>query len=348
MTAVGMRARRRDEVHFLAAGDGTPLTLIHVCREDAEPTKGAVMLVHGVGMRAESFRPPHRDTIVEALLLDGWDVWMLNWRGSTDLDAVPWVLDDVAQFDIPAGVRHIVTETGSSPIKVVAHCQGAAVTSMAAVTGLLPEVDAIVANGVSLHPVVRPFARVKLRVIRPILSTQQSYVDIAWGDGPEKGIRRVTRNAVRLWHTECRAPGCNMASFALGSGHPALWLHSNLDKATHEWVQTEFGKVPLSYYAQLTASDRAGQYVSVRPGAGRPARYAAAPPKTDARFTLITGAHNHAFLPASQQATMAFLERHQPGRHSLEVIPGYGHADVFLGRGAHVDVFPRILRALNA
>lgn len=345
-TAATTRRVHRDEPHFLAADDGTGLTLIRVSTA-AEPVKGPVMLVHGAGMRAEGFRPPAVRSLVDTLLDDGWDVWMLNWRGSIDLDPVPWTLDDVARYDHPAAVRYILQQTGASSIKAVAHCQGSVSLSMAAVAGLVPEVDTIVSNSVSLHPVVPRFAKVKLQVLRPLMGHRTPFVDVAWGDGPERGLARLTRNVVRVWHAECGSATCNMASFALGSGHPALWRHENLDAATHAWLSREFGKVPFSFYTQLATSERAKQIVSVFDYDGLPGRYADRAPRTEARFTLITGDRNRAFLPASQRATHAYLERHQPGRHTLRVIPGYSHADVIVGRRAHVDVFPHILDALN-
>ncbi|MFB7885352.1 alpha/beta fold hydrolase [Microbacterium sp. NPDC056057] len=341
------RFRHHDEVHFIDAGDGVAITLIRV-RTDAGPTKGPVLLLHGVAMRAESFRPPVARTLVDALLDDGWDVWMLNWRGSTDLDPRPWTLDDVALHDVPSAVRYVLAQTGASSLRAVAHCQGSTALSMAAVSGLVPEVDVIVSNGVSLHPVMPTFARVKLHTLRPLVQRTQSYVDVPWRDGPEGALPRVTRNAVRMWHAECGNASCNMASFALGSGHPALWRHANLDAATHDWVATEFGRVPMSFYAQLAASDRAGQVVPIRAKGGLPVRFTATAPRTQARFALFTGAENRAFLPESQRKTHAYLERHQPGRHSLTVLRGYGHADVFLGARAHIDVYPRVLAELNA
>lgn len=341
------RFRHHDEVHFIDAGDGVAITLIRV-RTDTGPTKGPVLLLHGVAMRAESFRPPVARTLVDALLDDGWDVWMLNWRGSTDLDPRPWTLDDVALHDVPSAVRYVLAQTGASSLRAVAHCQGSTALSMAAVSGLVPEVDVIVSNGVSLHPVMPTFARVKLHTLRPLVQRTQSYVDVPWRDGPEGVLPRVTRNAVRMWHAECGNASCNMASFALGSGHPALWRHANLDAATHDWVATEFGRVPMSFYAQLAASDRAGQVVPIRAKGGLPVRFTATAPRTQARFALFTGADNRAFLPESQRKTHAYLERHQPGRHSLTVLRGYGHADVFLGARAHIDVYPRVLAELNA
>lgn len=337
----------RDEVHFLRTGDGVTLTLIRVRRDDA-PTRGPVLLVHGAGMRAESFRPRGVRTLVDALLNDGHDAWMLNWRGSIDLDPLPWTLDDVALHDLPAAVRHILEETDAASLRIVAHCAGAAAASMASVAGLLPEVDVIVANGVSLHPVVPPAARAKLRILRPLMSGRHPFIDIAWGDGPEKGAPRLTRTLVRAWHVECGNGTCNMASFALGAGHPALWRHANLAPTTHDWLQSEFGKVPMAYYAQLAASERAGQFVALADDPRLPRRFADAPPVGQARFALYAGAHGRAFLPAAQRASLAFLQRHQPERHTLRELPHYGFADVFLGARAHADVFPRILADLAA
>jgi len=59
------------------------------------------------GVRAELFRPPIPRTIVDALLEEGWDVWLLNWRASIDFDPLPWTLCDAAVHDYPIAVRHI-------------------------------------------------------------------------------------------------------------------------------------------------------------------------------------------------------------------------------------------------
>lgn len=338
------RARHRDDVHFLTAGDGVPITLIRV-RGETEPTKPPVLLVHGVAMRAEFFRPPPIRSLVDVLLEDGWDVWLLNWRGSLDLDPLPWTLDDVARHDLPAAIAHLRELTGAATVKVIAHCAGAGAVSMAAVAGLLPEVDTIVANGLSLHVALPGFSRFKLRTVRPVLQKFEPFVDAGWGDGPENFVPFVTRSAVRLWHTECRNPTCNMACFAIGSGSHALWMHSNLDDATHDWLRHEFGKIPMSLYHQLTVSAKAGQLVSVTHGL--PERFADAAPATPARFVLLTGDQNRTFLPAGQHATHAWLNRARPGSSTLHVTPGYSHGDIFIGRRAHRDVFPLILRELN-
>jgi hypothetical protein len=36
-----------------------------------------------------------------------------------------------------------------------------------------------------------------------------------------------------------------------------------------------------------------------------------------------------------------------PGRHELAVLDGYGHVDPFIGKNAHMDVFPQIVDFLK-
>lgn len=112
------RSDHSTEVIPLTAPDGAPLSLVHVgIRSEVGrgPTRGPVMLVHGAGVRAELFRPPLKRTLVDALLDDGWDVWMFNWRASIDFDPLPWTLDDAAVYDYPTAIAHILAATGPIP-----------------------------------------------------------------------------------------------------------------------------------------------------------------------------------------------------------------------------------------
>ncbi|MGA4508537.1 alpha/beta hydrolase [Propionibacteriaceae bacterium G1746] len=335
-----------DEVHFLHADDGVALTLVRV-RGAVEAHRGPVLLLHGAGMRAEMFRPPMPHTFVGALLDDGWDVWLVNWRGSLDLDPLPWTVDDVALHDVPVVVRHVLDQTGAGHVAVVAHCAGAMAASVAVVAGLVPEVSVLVTSGVTLHPVMAPFARLKLHTLRPWLSGHEPYIDAAWGDGPERLVPTITRTAVRWWHTECDNPTCNMASFALGSGRPSSWLHENLNPATHAWLAHEFGRIPMSFYHQLAVSERAHQLVTVTGPADLPTRMADQAPRTTARLALFGGLSNRSFLPESQRMSHSWLQKHRPGKDTLHLLKGYSHTDLFIGKYAYADVFPRMLAELR-
>jgi hypothetical protein len=339
---------RRDhvtEVQPLTALDGRPLTVVHVQGRHA-PTRGPVLVVHGAGVRAELFRPPLRRTFVDALVDDGWDVWLLNWRASIDLDPVPWTLDQAAAYDHPAAVAHVLAATGTDSLKAVVHCQGSTSFMMALAAGLLPQVDTVVSNAVSLHPVVPAFSTFKIGRVAPVVAKALPYVSPAWGDRAPHLTARLMVWFVRATHRECDNAVCRMVSFTYGTGWPALWSHAQLDDETHDWVRGEFGAVPLTFFAQMHRCIQAGHLVSVEGIKSLPKSSVAQAPQTDARLVLLAGDQNRCFLAESQRRTFEFLESHRPGRDRLHVLPGYGHLDVFLGRNAAADTYPLILEEL--
>ena len=76
-------AAHTDEVHPFTTSDGVKLNVIQVKGRTA-PTKGPVILVHGVGVRPEIWRPPTPRTLVEALVDEGYDVFLETWRASME------------------------------------------------------------------------------------------------------------------------------------------------------------------------------------------------------------------------------------------------------------------------
>ena len=132
-----------------------------------------------------------------------------------------------------------------------------------------------------------------------------------------------------------------------GSGFPALWSHETISEATHEWIKGEFAAVPLDFFAQMNRCVEKGHLVSVEGYPELPADFAAQPPRTDARFAFFAGADNLCFLPDSQVKTYDHFNSLRPGYHSLEVLPGFGHLDVFMGEKAARDVFPLMLHQLE-
>lgn len=335
-----------DTIVPFTAGDGKTLNLIHV--ESPNPsTRGPVLLVHGAGVRANIFRAPVDVSIVDALIGEGYDVWLENWRASVDLAPNRWTLDQAAAYDHPAAVAKVLAETRAGTMQAIIHCQGSTSFMMSAVAGLIPPVTTIVSNAVSLHPVVPDFSVVKLKYVTPIVSRLTDFVSPAWGDTATGPLQRSLNGLVMLTHHECDNNVCRWVSFTYGTGFPALWSHENLNAETHEWVRGEFADVPLSFFEQMWACVDAGHLVSVDPSTSLPADFTAAPPATEARVVLLAGEDNLCFLPESQRRTHAFLETHAPGRHTLHTLPEYGHLDVFMGKRAAKDVFPIVLDELE-
>jgi hypothetical protein len=338
---------RTERVVPFTAGDGLECNLIHVTGVQP-PAKGPVLLVHGAGVRANIYRAPTRRTLVDVLVERGYDVWLENWRASIDIPKNEWTLDEAAVFDHPRAVEKVVEETGAEDVQAVIHCQGSTSFMMSAVAGLVPSVRTVVANAVTLHPVVPRFAKAKLRFALPAAARVLGYLDPQWGVKGAPGVFPKLLHAFALaTHRECDNDVCRLASFTYGVGFPTLWRHENLNAATHEWLKHEFAAVPLTFFRQILACVEAGHLVSVEGRPELPENFVADPPRTDARFSFLSGELNNCFLPESQHRTFEWFERSAPGRHTAHFFPGYGHLDVFMGQRADEDIFPVIVGELE-
>ena len=335
-----------DEVFPYKTADGIECNVTHVTGPKA-PTKGPVLLVHGVGVRKEIWRPPTPRSIVEALVDDGFDVWIETWRASKDVPNNTWTLDQAAVLDHPPAVQLVLQKTGADSIQALTHCQGSTSFAMAACAGLLPEVRTIVSSAVTLHPVVPKMSAFKLRYVVPVVSRLTGYLDPQWGIGnPPWILPKVVTAYCKLSRRKCHNGVCKVSSFMFGAGDPTLWTHEQLSDETHEWTKGEFGPAPLTFWKQIRRCVKAGHLVSVEGRPELPASFVAQAPKTDARFSFITGGANGCFAPVSQQRTFDWFEQREPGRHSLHIVPDYGHMDVFIGERAARDWHPIILGEL--
>jgi hypothetical protein len=314
---------------------------------DRPASKGPVLVAHGAGVRANIFRPPVHTTFVDSLVDSGYDVWLENWRGSIDLPPNEWTLDQAAVFDHPQAVKTIVRETGCDQIKAVVHCQGSTSFTMSALAGLVPEVTTIVSNAVSLHTRVPDLSLFKLDLVLPVGGLFTRYLNPQWGVYAPSWFPRLIEAVIEATHHECHNNVCKQVSFTYGSGFPALWSHQNLSEATHEWIKQEFAHVPLTFFRQMARCVKHGHLVSVERRPELPPDFAAEPPRTRARFALFAGSNNQCFLPDSQVESFRWLEAQRPGVHSLHVLPGYGHLDVFLGKNAARDTFPLLVAELD-
>ena len=341
-----MRHRVTPEIVDFAARDGFGLNFHHYPGVGSG-NAGPVIVVHGAGVRANLFLPPTQETFVDALLDAGYDVWLLNWRASIDLKPNEWTLADAAMFDYPAAVKTVLDRTGAKTAKAVIHCQGSTSFMMSIVAGQLPEITTVVSNAVALHPVVTPLAYLKSRYAIVAVGKYMKYLNPQWGLSAPSGWPTVVDWFVRATHHECNNPVCKHTSFTFGAGFPTLWLHENLDDATHEWLKGEFAQVPMTFFSEMHDCIDAGALVSDGRHPELPRNFAAQAPKTDARFVFLGGQYNQCFVPESQRRTADYFDRYAPGRHAFYELAGYGHLDVFVGKNAARDNFPLIIDELG-
>ena len=328
------------------AGDGMALNLINI-RGPQAPSKSPVLLVHGAGVRANIFRAPVERTIIDELIDAGYDVWLENWRASTDLPPSLWTLDQAAVYDHPFAVKKVIEETSAKSIKAIIHCQGSTSFTMSAIAGLVPEVETIISNAVSSHPVVPKISEYKLKLAVPVVSAITDYLNPQWGIEAPTLFAKSLVGFVKLTHRECDNTVCRMISFTYGTGWPTLWLHENLNDETHEWLKHEFKSVPLVFFKQIYQCVKAGHLLAAEKLAPLPQSFIEYPPKTQARFAFFAGEKNVCFLPESQRRAYQYFCDHSDQKHSLHIIPDYGHLDIFMGKNASKDVFPSMLAALE-
>jgi len=335
----------QDRIVPFTAGDGLECNLINV-RGASPPTKGPVILVHGAGVRANIFRAPVATTFVDFLLASGYDVWLENWRASIDIPPNEWTLDQAALFDHPQAVAKVVEETGAESVKAVIHCQGSTSFMMSALAGLVPQVDTIISNAVSLHPVVPKWSWFKLTFVVPMVGLLTRYLNPQWDGNADSFIGRLLYRLARLTHRECDNSVCHQVSFYYGAGFPALWSHENINDDTHEWLRQEFAMVPMTFYRQIVRCVHHGSLIPYDHRDRLPGNLAEKPPQTEAHIALFAGEDNLCFLPDSQAHTHDYLQKHR-NTDTLSIVPGYGHLDMFMGENAARDVFPLMVAELD-
>ena len=305
---------------------------------------GPVMLVHGAGVRANIFNPPNEVNLLDMLADAGYDVFLENWRASTEFPANKWDLDVVAKNDHPAAILKVCEVSGSDTCKAIIHCQGSTSFMISAVEGLVPQVKTIVTNAVSLHPVVPAWSRVKLDVILEMAGLITDYINPRWGDESNDFRSKLFKTLVLATHFEKDTTVGKFVSFTYGAGFPALWELENLSDQTKEWIRNEFGPVPIHFFRHIRKGVHNGSLVSVSGSK----HYADAKPATDARFVFFAGKLNKCFKSKSQVNSFEYFNNLKPDFHKLYVYDTYSHLDIFLGKNAHKDIFPVMIDELNA
>lgn len=340
-----MSAYQERVVPFVA-GDGLALNLINI-RNPANISKGPILLVHGAGVRANLFRAPIPQTLVDALIAAGYDVWLENWRASIDFQPNQWTLEQAALYDHPYAVKIIVKETGIGKIKAIIHCQGSTSFMMALVSGLLPQVSTVLSNAVSLHPVVPLWSRKKLLYVLPLVKLMTAYMNPHWGVKAPGLSAKFLVALTRMTHRECNNTCCRLVSFTYGSGYPALWSHENLNDETHDWLCNEFKHVPMSFFSEMRRFVQRGYLFNHEAREALPKDFISQKPQTDARIIFYAGEDNLCFLPQSQAQTFHYFNSIEPDKHELHLIPNYGHLDMFFGKKAYIDIFPGMIKSLD-
>ena len=341
-------------VYPYSSDDGLGLELRRFRQADCDDV---VLLVHGLTSSSDMFIMPEHHNLVSFLHDNGFtDVWTTDFRMSNrfpyDAETHRYTLDDIAHWDHPAAIRELRRHVGDRRVHVIAHCLGSVSFSMSLFGGAVDGITSLVCNSVSLTPRVPAWSRVKL-TLGPALF---EYVvglpclDSRFGDAPPLTRGWLVSRTVSLFHHECDVRACHMESFMWGSGTPAMYTHDNLDPVTHERIADLLGPSGLNYFRHLRRMVSAGRAVRYDPSdprhAALPADYLSRAADVTTPVLFLTGDQNHVF-PQANAVCYETLSRLAPGRHELEILPGYGHFDALTGENVHRDVFPQVVDFLK-
>lgn len=343
-------------VHPFSTADGLGLTLTRFQRTACDDV---VVILHGLTTSSDMFIMPEHKNLVQTLLDEGFsDVWTLDHRGSNrfpyNLSRSRYNLDDIALFDHPAAIAELRRHIGPNRrIHVIAHCVGALTMAMSLFGKMVQSIASVILNSVALTPRVPAWSKVKL-AFGPWVSDYLlgiEYYNPRWRRQHGWSVGKLLSLGIDLRHHECDSPECHMLSFMWGSGNPALFNHANMAKETHDRLGDLFGGISVHYYRHVNKMVRSGN-TAVKFEPGNP-RYTALPDNymehvkdIKTPLLLIQGQDNRVFADSIIHCH-ARLEKVVPGRHRLHVFPGYGHQDIFMGKDAAADIFPRLIAFLR-
>jgi alpha-beta hydrolase superfamily lysophospholipase len=340
----------------LRASDGTALGLTRVAADgDRDTGRPPVLLLHGLTTSSDMFVLPETRNLATVLLDAGYEPWLLDWRGSCRLpynhDGTRFTYDDVALYDIPEAVSHIRDRTGDGRLFVVAHCIGAMCLSMSMAAGLVTGLGGVVAQGVFLTPRMSLGTRLRMYAATELFRSRLDHVPV---DIRQSGIRSkyTPLFALAARGAGCPDPVCQMLYHSAWGLGVSLFVHDNLDRRTHDRLAELFGPAPVWSLPHLRKIELAGQVM--RWDSGRDERYAALPgsaldhaDRIDCPVLLMSGSRNNIWHDSNKLCYEVLGTRQPQLDIQYQEIPGYGHVDTFIGRGAALDVFGYITDFLD-
>ncbi|MET9971826.1 alpha/beta fold hydrolase, partial [Streptomyces sp. NPDC006356] len=314
----------------------------------------AVLLLHGHTASADMFLLPETRNLVDVLLDDGYEPWLLDWRGSCRLPynetGRRYTYDDVALYDIPEAVAHIRTRIGDRPLFVVAHCIGSLTLSLSMTAGLVPGLAGVVSQGVFLTPKLAGRTSLRMTLAGELLKSRVDHIPV---DFRKVGLRSkyTPLFALASRKATCPDPTCQILhNSAWGTG-ASLFVHEHLTDTTHNRLADLLGPAPLWILPSLRRIELARTVVRWHDTDHRyralPQNALDAAARIDTPVLLLAGSENGLWLDSQRLCRDVLAHRRPQLDVTYTEIPGYGHLDTFLGRGAALDVFGHILDFLG-
>jgi pimeloyl-ACP methyl ester carboxylesterase len=346
------------------------------------PANKAVMIVHGANSGSMTFLVPEGG-LADYLAEHGWDVWLLDWRGSpevvdplikdgaslrgrTVMDEIRLFTLDQAAHDIAHGVRKIREFIGNTPLSVMGHCVGGGITAIAVANGLLRElrVGAVVLTTLGLFFEVPWDGWIKAEdfILERVLANNlppraiDPRVREPWPREMEDAYERWPT----AWQVEPRTDHRLLNRLSFMVGRP--WFPECIDERIDDQVLDKvFGNLHLGLYVHCGQMVRRGYAAPFddpdiidreRLPEGSGCRgihsYLHAKPFRDLKVTLVTAAKNRVWHRDSMDLMYEWLLGEAGrGRFEKHVFPDYGLQEIFWAKNAWNDSYPALEEALR-
>ncbi|MBW4631577.1 MAG: GMC family oxidoreductase N-terminal domain-containing protein [Iphinoe sp. HA4291-MV1] len=332
------------EVYFFKTIDRVQLRLTRY----QGGSKGPVMLVHGLGVSSLIFSIDTIETnLLEYLFTHGYDVWLLDYRASIELpvSVSHSTGDDVALKDFPAAVDKVREITGAKSVQMVVHCFGATTFFMAMLAGL-QGVRSAVCSQIATHMKVPTMTWLKSGLHLPSLLRTLGIESLtAYVDTHANWINELFDKALKLYPVDAGDADISPVSRRISFMYGQLYELDQLNTATYNNLHELFGVANISSFEHLALMVRKGHVVSAN-SAEDYIRYIE---RLAIPITFIHGAENNCWLPESTQITYRILQGiNGKELYKRYIIPNYGHIDCIFGKNAAKDVYPLILKHLEA
>lgn len=332
------------ERYELQAGDGAALRLHRAHDPAGESSQGPVLLAPGTAMGGLSFcLDTVSSNLVEYLVERGFDVWLLDWRTSPELEIHRsiYTMDDVARYDWPAAVEAVRTHTGAKQVGIMAHCLSSACLLLSLVRGYLPKnhVSAVVASQVALHLVFSPLGQLKRWFYLDKLIPETDMIHFREGD-PARGLGdRIVRLLAPLIPKSYR--GGTKVQHRHSAAFGDLLFMPRVSAPTLEVMGSLIPEVSMGFLADGARLSRQSKSCILTPEDRKNLARLALP------ITFLVGEHNQMFVPeATRRSYELLVEANGPEHYVREVIPDYGHLDCMVGDDASHQIFPHLERGL--
>jgi cholesterol oxidase len=332
------------ELHPFTALDGVPLLLTRY----KGGSKGPVLLVHGLGVSSKIFTIDTVETnLVEFLIAQGYDLWLLDFRASIALpaSALESTGDDVARYDYPAAVAEILRLTGAKSVQALVHCYGATTFFMSMLAGL-QGVRSIICSQIANDVIAVPMTQGKAALHLSDLLEKMGFTSLtAYVGGHPDWKDRLFDEALKLYPLpltqHCDSDVCHRITFL----YSLLYEHEKLNDDTHNALDEMFGIANIRALEHLSLLVRTRHLVDAH---GQEV-YMQHLDRLRVPICFIHGELNQCYLPLSTELTYNALRKaNDPSLYTRHVIPGYGHIDCIFGKNASRDVYPLMLDHLES